>query len=359
MVQFCAEKKEVVLQNPFDELLGYMGFPDENLDSKQRNKRGRPREIEMAGLHGQRDTLVQLFASNWEKIALQVDQLQRVKSSGLPDVRKTFASLKGENGWHLLSSVLGHPTEFASSIDIRRTRKQLDSLSVRKEQADKQWGLAKERLQEARRAFKQAAATERDSIKPELRNRCRKIIEGRLELDAARKEIGTLLQKLAMQEAYFAQNEVLRFIKSGRNRLNPKRLADAMSGLPRLGRRQSSRLCAKQPCSVWPHFHYMLIKEIERIWMLVNSKNRASAIELFRTEIVAPPRKPRGENLTQIHIYLCQNWRYVRLAIGDCLTRKIGSREMPFEIVAVLSTLLAQPRNDLERLRAEQEALID
>jgi hypothetical protein len=335
-----------------------MGFPDEDVDSKQRKKRGRPREIELPRLYGQRDTLVQLFASNWEKIALQVDRFRRVKSAGLPEVRKTFASLTGENGWHVLSSILGHPTEIASSIDIRRSRKQLASLLVRKERADKQWGVVRERLQAARRAFKQAAAKERESIKPELRHRCRKVIEGRLELDAARNKVDDLQRKLAMQEAYFAQNEVLRFMKSGRNRLDPKRLADAMAGLPRLGRRQSSRLCAKQPCSVWPHFHYMLIKELERIWMLVNAKNRASATELFRSEIVAPPKKSRGENLIQIRTYLCQNWRYVRLAIGDCLTRKIGSRELPFEVMTVLSNLLAQPRNDLERLLAEQEALI-
>ena len=347
------------MQIPFDELLGFLGFPDENPYSEDRTKIGRPREIDLPVLYGRRDTLVQLFASGWEKIALQVDRFRRVKSAALPDVRKTFAPLKGENGWHLLSSVLEHPTESGSSVDIRRTRKQLDSVSVRKGHAEKRWAEVTEHMKAAKRAFKQATAKERESIKPELRNRCGKVIEARRELDAARKKVDVLLRKLAMQEGYFAQNELLRFAKSGRNRLNPKRLADAMAGLPRVGCRQSSRLCAKQPCPVWPHFHYLLIQEIERISKLVNSKNQASAIELFRTEIVAPRKKSNVENLNHIRMYLCQNWRYVRLAIDDCLTRKTGLREMPFEIVAHLSTLLSQPRNDLERLRAEQEAICD
>ena len=245
------------------------------------------------------------------------------------------------------------------SVDIRRSRKKLDSVSVRKGQAEKQWGVVMERLWAAKRAFGQADAKERDSIKPELRNRCRKVIEGRLELDAAQKEADILRRKLSMQEAYFAQNEVLKFIKSGRNRLDPKRLADAMAGLPLIGCRQSSRLCTKQLCQVWPHFHYMLIKEIERIWMLVNSKNRASATNRFRAEIITRRKKSTVEDQTHIDAYLCRNWRYVRFAIEDCLKRKIDSREMPFEVTAVLSNTLAQPRNDLERLRAEEEAICD
>lgn len=64
---FCAQKNEVALDISFDSFLEINGLPGEDLGSKDRKKKGRPREIELPLLYGERDTLVQLFASNWKK----------------------------------------------------------------------------------------------------------------------------------------------------------------------------------------------------------------------------------------------------------------------------------------------------
>jgi hypothetical protein len=149
----------------------------------------------------------------------------------------------------------------------------------------------------------------------------------------------------------------VKFLKSGRNRLNPKRLADAMAGLPVLGCRHSSRLCSLRPCSLWPHLDYLEFKEIERICKIVQQGDRANATDRFRLEIVALPKKPRDFKLCHVRSRLCQNWRYLNLAIASCIEERIGPREMPYKIISEFSIHLAKPRDALESLRVEQEAL--
>ena len=369
----CAGKNEADLQDPIDNIPGHLEIAAEAEPpgTKKNAKGGRPREIELATLYAQRDRLVSLLASSWERMGLQLERFRRARALGLKDLRVAFAPLKDDPRGYLPASLLRETTEPATPKAIRESRATVADLSDRLRKAMTDYQAEHERLRTAKDAYqqltakqrvaadqpwRQAVRREKEAVRPAVKQHCIEFRKAKATLDDCKRQLNQAERKLTDQEAHFAQSEVLKFLRCGRNRLNPKRLADAMAGLPRLGCRQSSRLCAKQSCELWPHPHYQMLTIIERIWQGIGPKDRNLAVEIFRNEIILLPKKSPKTNEAYLR-HLCQNWRYLRLAIMDCLKQGVSSREMPYQIMSHFSTRLARPRYALESLRAEQEAL--
>ncbi len=325
------EKNEANLQDPIDNL-GHLEIAAEaEPPSIQKNaKGGRPREIELATLYGQRDRLVSLLASSWERIGLQVERFRRARALGLKDLRVAFAPLKDDPRGYLPASLLRETTEPATPKAIRESRATVADLSDRLRKAMTDYQAEHERLRTAKDAYKQltakqrvaadqpwrqAARREKEAIRPTMKQRCIEFRKAKATLDDSKTQLNQAKRKLADQEAHFAQSEVLKFLRSGRNRLSPKRLADAMPGLPSRGCRQSSQLFAKQSCELWPHPHYQMLTIIERIWQGIGRKERNLTVETFRKEIILLPEKSPKANEAYLRHHLCLNWRYLRLAI--------------------------------------------
>ena len=368
-------EKEPVSQISFDTFLVDPELTDETAERKdQKDKGGRPSQFARQALYGQRDKLLDLLASSWQKIGLRIQSFRRVKSLGLKDVRETFELLRNERQSQLLVSILRESSAPTSAKSIRTLRGKLGPLADRVREEERKHAIKAERLRDIKSALGQltlkeektkgsasrrAVLRDREAIKLVAKKRCTEFQEVKASLRDARQCLSLAESALEDHEAYFAQSELLKFLKSPRNRLDPKRLADAMAGLPLLGSRRSSDLCKNQPTYLWPHPHYEMVKEVERIWRMVPSRARASAVEVFRTQIMALPKKSKNNIKIQLRSNLCENWRYFERAILDCVTTDLSSAETPHRIVESFTAHVAAPRDALERTRAEQQALVD
>ncbi len=83
------------MQDTVDNILGHLEIAAEAepANTQKNAKGGQPREIELATLYGQRDRLVSLLASSWERIGLQIERFRRARALGLKDLRVAFAPL--------------------------------------------------------------------------------------------------------------------------------------------------------------------------------------------------------------------------------------------------------------------------
>jgi hypothetical protein len=70
----------------------------------------------------------------------------------------------------------------------------------------------------------------------------------------------------ALQDDYarFARGELVRFCENNLYALNPRNVANALAGLPRMGWRVSVRKCRKLPCPIG-RYHYCLAETIKRV----------------------------------------------------------------------------------------------
>ena len=66
-------------------------------------------------------------------------------------------------------------------------------------------------------------------------------------------------------EAEFAKAELLKFSKSGRHRLNPLRIANALAGMPLIGCRRSGMRCAQWECPNAGGQAYQIFRAICRV----------------------------------------------------------------------------------------------
>jgi|HubBroStandDraft_1064217.scaffolds.fasta_scaffold1146375_2 hypothetical protein len=74
---------------------------------------------------------------------------------------------------------------------------------------------------------------------------------------------------------------------------------------------------------------------------------------------MALPKKSKNKIKIQLRSNLRENRRYLKRAILDCVKIDISSAEIPHGIVESFTAYVAEPRDALERTRAEQQALVD
>lgn len=191
------------------------------------------------------------------------------------------------------------------------------------------------------------------------------------ELETARSREKLLQIELEAQEASFAQRELATIILKNRCARNPRRLANAMAGLPFLSARVSSGRCSKFKI-IWPHFQFRVVKFIESTWERRHRHPALSTVELFHQEIKRLPRRVKREKLPEpieqtitwkrvennLRSHLGMNWRYLRLAIEKTLNAAdIDQTRIPFLIASSFSLILGEPRTQLTLALAEREKI--
>jgi hypothetical protein len=187
---------------------------------------------------------------------------------------------------------------------------------------------------------------------------------------ASKCRLDDLEERLANETAYYAQSQLLAFIKRGYSH-NPLVFANALAGIPSIGCRHSFALCSRQKAAGWPSLRYEILRLIQRIWEDRNRDDSKSLAEQFRSAIIEQPlsvnsRDPRGHGPVSrdrrmrenyIRKYLCLNWRYLRLAVARLHLRKLHPKSVPYVIASRLYANLGRPRTFGEQTLAEVEAI--
>jgi hypothetical protein len=225
------------------------------------------------------------------------------------------------------------------------------------------------------------------AITPERKkNTARVIKERRAEAHAAKekfteaqREYQALEKRVRDQEAHYYRKELLNFIRLERNRrtgrltrryaYNPRNLANALAGLPRMNCRRSATRLAKHPYSWEPSTIYKVFEFLERLQRERVLSNPDAAIEIVPVRINELPKtepipevyrdrtdKKRRENF--LRRYLQENWAFLKPAIEYGMRSGKHPGQVPYLITAKFQGNLAKPRSQADILFAEQERLL-
>lgn len=161
---------------------------------------------------------------------------------------------------------------------------------------------------------------------------------------------------IADQEAYYAQKELLDFIGYAKYAHTPRKLAEAMAGLPDIGCWHSLQQCEKKPSPLWPMerdeippLYYRIFLIIQECWILKNRDNSRVMFDLLRERIrsLPPTSDLRAELREQV--------RYLRQAVEETDLAHSPSGEVPHLIFAAYLRNKGRSRSSEESALAKIE----
>jgi len=247
----------------------------------------------------------------------------------LPDIRNAFGQVQ-----HIECSGLDlfkHPeTLRANGNDLRRLRKELKQTQEQVHKAAIAQRYAKDWHERAQRDL---ASETNETRKQELELACSEWLRKSQQADAETKELQSrrhsLTARLRQSEAFFAQSEILDFIRSGRREFTPFNVAAAMAGLPYL----TARMSSQQAWAMKPQFtkgHVYLLFASIRANFSEWPRDMECAILKMRDYLTATNRSKLP------HIKeLRKNWFFLETAIRITTERPSGSRgSLPYRIFA-------------------------
>ena len=339
------------LDNDFPEDF-VLGQNENETDSEaQKNLGGRPLSIDEGTLFNRRDSLIQMLSNAWE-IGWELACARTPES-----LRKAFGCLKDAVHEQFLRPFLSPTIIEASASDIRATKKDLGHLVKRMYELMPKVDEDTRRLRESGWAVNQNIWSEQLGVLvKEHILRLASFRNAAREMDHVQKELKTLETRLADQEAYYAQHELLKFIGYGKYAHNPRNLAQAMAGLPQIGCWQSFQRCEKQPSPLWPTrpeetppLSYQVFEIIAECWNHRDREPDKAFLNLLRDRIRPIPQS----NFLRSH--LTEQWRYLRQAVEQTNLKQTVLGAVPYRVFGKLMKNIAQPRSAEESVLAAKE----
>ncbi len=253
-------------------------------------------------------------------------------------------------------------------MQIRATSKLLSPEVESNQALQKRLNLLSQRFDAVQSVFNPGLDS-KANIVTELKKRGDEFEQCERELFASNCKIKDLERKQADQRAFFVQNELLRFKKRGYAH-NPKVLANATAGLPDIGCRHSFRICSQTDPPAWPLYRFQVIEFIRRTWESRQSGSGQSPADLFIERIRQLPRtvkvareialryklKSKVED-NYLRRFLCENWRFLRMAINQVCIHKIHPKVVAYLITAKFYANLGKPRTAQDDVLIEMEML--
>jgi hypothetical protein len=180
-----------------------------------------------------------------------------------------------------------------------------------------------------------------------------------------RAEIAQREDRYEDQAAGFSQQDLLSFLSKHRCRHNPRAVAMAIAGLPRMRCRDSFELCHKHPFTGDPHPNYERYQVFERAW---NRRDKTSTDPEARTQFhdeirKIPETRLHHDERVRNHLweFFNANQNEVELAIRSQLKENAELERVPSLIVSrLLKTIRGRiaaeaGMSDLDRVIAERK----
>lgn len=284
-----------------------------------KKKQGRPFAMHDASLFSRRDRYAFILEQRWHGVGWQ---LQKARSPEA--VRCAFRSIKGVS-LSDLKHFLSAETTPSTGEDLSALRKRIAILSNQLHAAYQEQPETKRLLEDARLAIPLVEKSpELRRYKEALQRREQRFteLETRIaDLVSLRSSLGEELEK---REAYFAQNGILEFVKSGRYSMTPERVANAMAGLPLISWRHSAQRCGKQRTSHYIAYETFLV--IQRVFRL---RPRTCTAALAKMKAYLSESREKNQHCC---VEMRSNWYYLMCAIEGAIEAKVTSKEFPFRV---------------------------
>jgi hypothetical protein len=332
--------------------------------TSQKHPGGRPKQIDDGILFNHRDSLIQTMSDAWGDIGWEL------KSVNAPDeLREALGPLGGifyENQRQVLSPLLQATPVQASAAEIRATRKAIRNAGRRSYEIFGTVGLqvnfkptlnsATERLRESEYAITRVSNENLGIIIYEYLSRLSDYRTMKDEWNKIEEQRKALEARLSNEEAFYAKDELFRFIKYGKYAHNPRNLANAMAGLPDIGCWQSFQRCEKEQSHLWPTrpeeippLSYRVFETIADSWDDRDLEPNLTFVNLLGNRVRTIPE---NNDLRQ---HLTKYWRYLRQAVEQTDLKQTGSDAVPYRVFGKFMRNIAQPRSDEENVLAAKE----
>jgi len=267
-----------------------------------------------------------MLEQNWALVGWELQQACTVV-----DIRAALEPLKTRDYSRLEVFKREVNTERTTSIKLRRTRQAIKDAESKWRSAHKKLEASRQSAERARMALKQVQSTpDEDEISTFCEQRERELAEATAKWQECDLRLDALRDDLDLQEAEFAQSELLKFILSGRRALTPLSFANAMAGLPFIGWRQSDKRCSRHPLQP-ESSHGIVYQRFLIVSKIVAqpASNTEEVVQKMRAHLLdkATHKDFPSEELREY-------WYYLQCAIESECVKRHNPRAMPFRIFA-------------------------
>jgi hypothetical protein len=317
----------------------------------QRPRRGR-RTIPDNFLLGARNAWTALLEESWPEIGWSLLCVRDRRNSTINDVRKAFEPVK-ENPHNsgLATAFYRESSEAANPSEIRKNGEQLGKLDAEIHHTLAKRDEFQRSCQDADAALKLASPGDKDTIQDEVTKRQQRLLRLEGDLKILQSERDALYEKLRDQEAYVSSSELLDFLLSRRYAFNPRNLANALAGLPRMKWRQSFARCSGMSFDE-KRLSYCVFEVISRIWNRLPEELEEPPREFFRAELLK-----LSKNVGYTRQFLWNNWSDLKVAIEECSKLKQPSTSIPFVLTSIFMRNVTRQKNPAERILIERNRL--
>jgi len=315
-------------------------------------RRGRP-TIKDNFLLGSRNGWVALLEQAWMKIGPSLLGIRKKRTSSIDDVRIAFRPLKDmphNSGWACY--FYRESFEAAKPAEVLKNFEKLGKLNAEILKAEAKRYEYMKGCVEAERAVKKAAVEEKGIIEDEALRRLQRLLQLADDLKRLGAEREVLNERCQDQASYVFCTELLRFLRPGRNAINPRNLADALAGLPHMTWRQSFDRCSGMAFNQ-PQHDYLVFGAISEICRQLPEANSDPPVEYFRAQLLKRSRTPDYSRQ-----FLRDHWRDLRIATQECWNSKPSSEFLPFELASLFTKRANQQKDEKEQILADREKLV-
>ena len=326
---------------------------------------GRPLAIDNAKLLNNRDCWIGLLSNAWPEIGWP---LSRARSR--EDIRNVFASIRNVAAHEqiLLVPFVRETSLEATAREIRATRKELKALregehALVYDRYTPRSQTLTERVRESKDALRVAWRSgdpRRKQLRAEHLRRAREWATFRKDCKELRQRCTALERVLAQQEASFAQHELCAFIR-GKYAYSPRRLAEAMAGLPYLSANQSYRRCSGHPESaLWPPFQFRVFEIIGKAWKQRTDRSKLAFLRRIekRVRTIRTTNEDGNPDRHAIGVqsHFVENWWYLKQAIKAINILQVVRGSVPYVIAGDFRKRVVQA-TPTDRVTASLERL--
>lgn len=318
----------------------------------ERPKRGRP-TIPNNYLVGRLYEWASLLEESWAEIGWFLLQIRTRPTSTTDDVRKAFEPVRQKpHNPGLAQAFYRETIEAATPTEVQRNRVRQGDLQAEILRVQTKLTETERSMGEIDQAMKISPPEYAEIVQKEITHRKEALVQLQTEFNRLTTEERDLERRCSDQEAYVYASELLGFLRSdGRYAVNPRNVAKALAGLPRMRWRQSYLRCSHMPLNE-PRLHYQVLQVVLKLWKHRRGESSDSLIEFFKTQLPKLPKK-----LGYTRDFLLENCRDFRLAIEECFSKEHEVGEAPYVLTSTFMGNTRKQKNSLERVLAEQEKL--
>ncbi len=159
---------------------------------------------------------------------------------------------------------------------------------------------------------------------------------------------------LSRQEAWYAQNEVVKFVRSKRYEKNALNFAKAIAGMPEYGWLRSLRKCsAIGDDSLFSNsIYYQLFETVRIIVHKMRRVNVQKTLMRLKKELLKSDSDP------MLRAFISPNWAYMEQAFVECQGKGFKRSDLPFKIMGRYLDHIERSKTPAESELARRKQLV-